>query len=42
MSKHPKTRYLAGHQAKTLAAVARTLPDKVKDRLVEREAHLPT
>jgi len=41
MAKHPKTRYLAGHEAKSLAAVARTMPGKVKDLLVEHEAHLP-
>jgi len=42
MSRHPKTHYVAGHQAKTLATVARTLPGKAKDLLLEREAHLPT
>ena len=39
-SKHPDTRYLAGHGAKA-AAVAAKLPDEAKDRAVAREVGLP-
>jgi NAD(P)-dependent dehydrogenase (short-subunit alcohol dehydrogenase family) len=40
-AKHPKTRYLAGKGAKPVAAMAKILPDHLKDRAVAREAHLP-
>lgn len=40
-AKKPKTRYLAGKDAKAVAALARTLPDHLKDRLVAHEAGLP-
>jgi NAD(P)-dependent dehydrogenase (short-subunit alcohol dehydrogenase family) len=40
-SDKPKTRYLAGKGAKELAAMARTLPDHLRDRAVAREASLP-
>lgn len=38
----PKTRYLAGKGAKPVAAMAKILPDHLKDRTVAREAHLPS
>lgn len=40
-SRKPKTRYLAGKDAKAVGALARALPDHLKDRLVAREADLP-
>ncbi len=41
MSDRPKTRYLAGHDAKATANLARALPDRAKDRLVARTVRLP-
>ena len=38
----PRSRYLAGKQAKTTAIAARTLPDRLKDRVVAKKAGLPT
>ena len=40
-AKRPKTRYLAGKGARAVAVAARTLPDRLKDLAVAREAHLP-
>lgn len=40
-AKKPKARYLAGKDARAVAALARTLPDHLKDRLVAHEADLP-
>ena len=40
-AKRPKTRYLAGKGAKAIAVAAKTLPDRLKDLVVAREAHLP-
>jgi NAD(P)-dependent dehydrogenase (short-subunit alcohol dehydrogenase family) len=40
-AKRPKTRYLAGKDAKAIAAMARVLPDGLKDRVVARKARLP-
>ena len=40
-AKRPKTRYLAGKGAKAIAAIAATLPDRLKDLAVAHEAHLP-
>ena len=40
-ARRPKTRYLAGKDAKAVAVMARMLPDRLKDRAVAREAHLP-
>jgi NAD(P)-dependent dehydrogenase (short-subunit alcohol dehydrogenase family) len=40
-AKHPKTRYLAGRGAKAIAAIAKTLPDHLKDLAVAHEADLP-
>ena len=37
----PKTRYLGGAQAHSVAAVARLLPDHMKDWVVRHEADLP-
>ncbi len=41
-STKPKTRYLAGKGAHPVAAAARTLPDRLKDWVVAREADLPS
>ena len=40
-AKRPKTRYLAGKDAKAIGALARTLPDHLKDLVVAHEAGLP-
>jgi NAD(P)-dependent dehydrogenase (short-subunit alcohol dehydrogenase family) len=40
-AKRPKTRYLAGKDAKAVAVLARTLPDRLKDLAVAHEAGLP-
>ena len=40
-SKRPKTRYLAGKDARAVALMAKTLPDHLKDIAVAHEAHLP-
>jgi NAD(P)-dependent dehydrogenase (short-subunit alcohol dehydrogenase family) len=37
----PRSRYLAGKGAKATGVVARTLPDRLKDRAVARQVHLP-
>ena len=37
----PRSRYLAGKQARTTAIAARTLPDRLKDRVVVKKAGLP-
>ena len=37
----PRSRYLAGKSAKATALIARTLPDRLKDRAVARQVHLP-
>ncbi len=41
-ARKPRSRYLAGKQAKTTAIAARTLPDRLKDRVVAKKAGLPT
>ena len=41
MSKHPKTRYLAGKDARAVALMAKALPDHLKDLAVAYEANLP-
>ena len=41
MARRPKTRYLVGRDAKVRAALAKTLPDKVRDVLVMRRLGLP-
>ena len=40
-AKKPKSRYLAGHGAEAAAVLARTATDRMKDRAVAHEAHLP-
>ena len=40
-AKRPKTRYLAGKDAKAVGLMAKVLPDRLKDRVVVREASLP-
>jgi NAD(P)-dependent dehydrogenase (short-subunit alcohol dehydrogenase family) len=40
-ARKPRSRYLAGKQAKTTAIAARTLPDRLKDRVVVKKAGLP-
>ncbi len=40
-AKKPKTRYLAGKDAKAVGLIARTLPDRLKDLAVAHEAGLP-
>jgi NAD(P)-dependent dehydrogenase (short-subunit alcohol dehydrogenase family) len=40
-ARKPKTRYLAGKDARLIAVMAKTLPDRLKDRAVARQAHLP-
>jgi NAD(P)-dependent dehydrogenase (short-subunit alcohol dehydrogenase family) len=40
-SESPKTRYLAGHQAKTQSAMARAVPDGARDWVVARMLGLP-
>ncbi len=40
-AKKPKTRYLAGKDARKIAVIAKTLPDRVKDLAVAHEAGLP-
>ena len=40
-SDKPKTRYLAGHQAKTQSAMARAVPDGARDWVVARMLGLP-
>ncbi len=40
-ARKPKTRYLAGKQAKPIAVLARALPDHLKDLVVAHEADLP-
>jgi NAD(P)-dependent dehydrogenase (short-subunit alcohol dehydrogenase family) len=40
-AKRPKTRYLAGKDAKAVATMAKLLPDRLKDLAVAHEAHLP-
>ena len=40
-AKKPKTRYLAGKDARAVAVMARTLPDHLKDIAVSHEANLP-
>ena len=37
----PRSRYLAGKGANATALIARTLPDRLKDRAVARQVHLP-
>jgi NAD(P)-dependent dehydrogenase (short-subunit alcohol dehydrogenase family) len=41
-AKKPKTRYLAGKDARAVAVMAKALPDHLKDLAVAHEAHLPT
>ena len=40
-AKRPKTRYLAGKDARAVAVMAKTLPDHLKDIAVAHEANLP-
>ena len=40
-AKRPKTRYLAGKDARAVAVMAKTLPDHLKDVAVAHEANLP-
>jgi hypothetical protein len=40
-AKRPKTRYLAGRDARAIALMAKTLPDRLKDIAVAHEATLP-
>jgi len=40
-ARRPKTRYLAGKDARLLATMGKLLPDRLKDRVVARTAHLP-
>ena len=40
-AKKPKTRYLAGKDARAVAVMAKTLPDHLKDIAVSHEANLP-
>ncbi len=40
-AKRPKTRYLAGKDARAVAVMAKTLPDHLKDLAVAHEANLP-
>ena len=40
-AKKPKTRYLAGKDARAVALMAKTLPDHLKDIAVAHEANLP-
>ena len=40
-AKKPKTRYLAGKDARAIAVVGKALPDRLKDRVVAHQAHLP-
>src|SRR5262245_32611420 len=40
-AKKPKTRYLAGKDARAIAVIAKALPDRLKDRVVAHEADLP-
>jgi NAD(P)-dependent dehydrogenase (short-subunit alcohol dehydrogenase family) len=40
-AKKPKTRYLAGKDARAIALMAKTLPDHLKDLAVAHEAKLP-
>jgi NAD(P)-dependent dehydrogenase (short-subunit alcohol dehydrogenase family) len=40
-ARKPKTRYLAGKGAHPVAVAARTLPDRLKDKVVAHEADLP-
>jgi NAD(P)-dependent dehydrogenase (short-subunit alcohol dehydrogenase family) len=41
-AKKPKTRYLAGKDARAVAVMAKTFPDRLKDLAVAHEAHLPS
>ena len=40
-AKKPKTRYLAGKDARAVALMAKALPDHLKDLAVVHEANLP-
>ncbi len=40
-AKKPKTRYLAGKDARAVALMAKSLPDRLKDLAVAHEANLP-
>jgi NAD(P)-dependent dehydrogenase (short-subunit alcohol dehydrogenase family) len=40
-AKQPKTRYLAGKDARAIALLAKVFPDRIKDVAVAHEAHLP-
>ncbi len=40
-AKRPKTRYLAGKDARAIALMAKSLPDHLKDMAVAHEANLP-
>lgn len=41
LSKRPKTRYLVGTDARIQAALAAAVPDRINDRLIARQMHLP-
>lgn len=41
LSKRPKTRYLVGTDARLQAALAAVVPDRITDRLIARQMHLP-
>ncbi len=41
LSKRPKTRYLVGTDARIQAALAAVVPDRINDRLIARQMHLP-
>jgi NAD(P)-dependent dehydrogenase (short-subunit alcohol dehydrogenase family) len=41
ISDKPKTRYAAGHGAKAAITMARTMPDRAKDRAIAHEVGLP-
>ena len=41
LSKRPKTRYLVGTDARIQAALAAVVPDRITDRLIARQMHLP-
>ena len=41
LSRRPKTRYLVGTDARLQAALAAVVPDRINDRLIARQMHLP-
>jgi len=42
LSRHPKTRYVVGRDARVQAVLAKVVPDRLQDRLKERIMGLPT